>query len=271
MLGELLDAFLQQRDLHLGGAGVAGSPPVVVENPRFASFVRVTTDVGQQRQAPPERRGPIPPRPKPASRSSPRAGLRSTLRVAAALASCVAETVMTGIAGGRLRCPGRGGQLPGAGAGLLRGRARAGTAARDARARGAGGSVRRGARASAMSAPRRALSGVPAGLDELRAVPGRRLGAARGARAAARPGRARHAPAHAKCLAMLAPVMMREGGQITRREGGCWRPATGSTSRGSWPRWRSAAEGASTFYDIARRVAAEPHGRARRPRHPGRT
>ena len=28
------------------GAGVAGSPPVVVENLALASFVRVTTDVG---------------------------------------------------------------------------------------------------------------------------------------------------------------------------------------------------------------------------------
>ena len=79
-------------------------------------------------------------------------------------------------------------------------------------------------------------------------------------------------PAHAACLAMLAPVMtMREGGRIYSPGGRvCSRRATGSTSPGSSPRSSSSpTEGARTFYEgtLAEALLALDGG-ARRPRHP---
>ena len=96
-----------------------------------------------------------------------------------------------------------------------------------------------------------AVPGVPAGLDELWRRAGTLPRAARGARAPARPGRARHAPAHAKCLAMLAPVMtMREGGQIYSPGGRLLEAGDRLDQPGLVAALEVvAAEGASTFYE----------------------
>ena len=79
-------------------------------------------------------------------------------------------------------------------------------------------------------------------------------------------------PAHAKCLAMLAPVMtMREGGRIYS-PGGRLLEAGDRLDQPGLVRALEvvAAEGARTLLrGDARRVAARPDGGARRPRHAG--
>ena len=194
--------------------------------------------------------------------------------VAAALASCVAETVMTGIAGGGYAV------LVEAGSG----RAQVldffvavpglGTAARDARARGAGRSVRGGARALLRrrrdvrrpGRARRAWTSCGAGAG---ALPWARL--VEPALRLARDGLAMP-PAHAKCLAMLAPVMTHARGRADLRAGraaaGGRRPARPAGARGR-AGGRRRRGGAHVLRGHARRVAARAHGRARRPRHPG--
>ena len=166
-------------------------------------------------------------------------GTAADAAVAASLASCVAETVMTGLArrrprdlAGRAR-PARARTLdffvavPGLG-----GR----SASRELdRARGA---VRRASSSTTRSGSRPArVPGVPAGLDELWQ---RARTPARGRASSSRRSRSRATaspmpPAHAACLAMLAPVMtMRRGRRDLLARGRAARgrrPA--ATSRGS--------------------------------------
>ena len=117
-----------------------------------------------------------------------------------------------------------------------------------------------------------AVPGVPAGLDELwrRAgtLPWERL--VEPALRLARAGLAMP-PAHAKCLAMLAPVMtMREGGQIYSPGGRLLEAGDRLDQPGLVAALEVGRRGRQhVLRGHARRVAAEAHGRARRPRHPG--
>src|SRR5262245_18460098 len=101
VVGQLLDPLREQRDLHLGRSGVSGRPPVAVEN---LSLCVLREGHDGRRLA----KVHVPPGVAAGHPATAEAGLEiladggnaADAAVAAALASCVAESVMTGIAGG---------------------------------------------------------------------------------------------------------------------------------------------------------------------------
>ena len=194
-------------------------------------------------------------------------GTAADAAVAACLASCVAETVMTGLLGGghALYYESNGGAVT----------------TLDCFVAAPSG---QGARLVELSVPfgeelvhyaigvsSCGVPGLPAGLDELWRRYGRlpwpRL--VEPALRLARDG-VTMPPAHAACLAMLAPVMtMREGGRIYAPQGRLLQAGDSLRAAGARDGARARRRGRSTqrLRGHARRVPARADGRARRLRH----
>jgi gamma-glutamyltranspeptidase/glutathione hydrolase len=217
VLGELFDPLREQRDLYLGRAGVAGGSPVAVENLALG-ILREGHD--RRRLA----KVQVPPGVAAGHPATAQAGLEilqdggtaADAAVAAALASCVAESVMTGIAGGGYALWSEAGSgraevldffvaVPGLGP------PRTKPTLEELAVPFGEELVHYFVGAATCAVP-----GVPAGLDELwrrgGVLPWPRL--VEPALRLAREG-VSMPPAHVRCLEMLAPVMtMREGARI---------------------------------------------------------
>ena len=218
----------------------------------------------------PRRRRPPGHRRAPASRSSREGGTAADAAVAAGLASCVAETVMTGLLGGGHAIYFDAAVGAGAEPRLLLRRAGSRRGAARRRARRARGAVRRGARplrgrARVVRRPRRSRGARRAAGARTGGCPGRGSSSRRcGSRATG----VTMPPAHAACLAMLAPVMtLREGARIYAPGGRLLqarRPARAAGARrGARVARRRGRRQRLHGHD--RRGAARALGRARRP------
>lgn len=253
MLGQLLDSLREQRNLHLSGAGVVTGPPVMLEN-----LALCVLREGHDRrrlakvQVPPGVAAGHPATAEAGLEILAEGGTAADAAVSAVLASCVAETVMTGIAGG------------GYALWLEAGSDRAEVLDFFVAVPGLGRPSERPELEELavpfgeelvhyfVGAATCAVPGVPAGLEELwrRAgtLPWTRLvePALRLAR-----GGVLMPSAHAKCLAMLAPVMtMREGGRIYTPGGRLLEAGDRLDQPGLVAAFEVlAAEGARSFYD----------------------
>jgi gamma-glutamyltranspeptidase / glutathione hydrolase len=253
VLGQLLDPPGEERDLHLGRPGVPGRPPVAVEN-LFLSVLREGHD--RRRLA----KVQVSPGVAAGHPATAEAGLEiladggtaADAAVAAALASCVAETVMTGIAGG------------GYAVWFDAGSGRAEVLDFFVTVPGLG-DLRQSPVLEELAVPfgeelvhyfvgaaTCAVPGVPAGLDALwtraGSLPWPRL--VEPALRLASEG-VSMPQAHAKCLAMLAPVMtMREGARIYAPGGRLLDAGDKLDQPGLEPALLLVAEeGARTFYE----------------------
>ena len=253
VLRQLFDPLREQRDLHLRGAGVATGSPVAVENLALC-VLREGHD--RRRLA----KVQVPPGVAAGHPATAQAGLEiledggtaADAAVAAALASCVAESVMTGIAGGGYAIwleAGRGRaevldffvDVPGLGNGRE-------TPALEELAVPFGEELVHyfvGAATCAVPASRRDSTSSGGG-------PGRSLGAAGRARAPPRrerrldAARAREVPRDARARDDDA----RGRAHLLARRTSSSRQATGSTSRASSPRSRSSAQKVrAAFYE----------------------
>src|SRR5262245_17180104 len=253
VLGQLFDSLREQRDLHLRRAGIPTGPPVAVENLALC-VLREGHD--RRRLA----KVKVPPGVAAGHPATAEAGLEilaeggsaADAAVAASLASCVAETVMTGIAGGGYAIWIEAGgdtaevldffvSVPGLGNGRK-------TPELEELAVPFGEELVH----YFVGAATCAVPGVPAGLDELwrrgGTLPWKRL--VEPALRLALDG-VLMPSAHAKCLAMLAPVMtMRGGGRIYAPAGRLLEAGDRVAQPGLVAALETLAEeGARSFYD----------------------
>jgi gamma-glutamyltranspeptidase / glutathione hydrolase len=252
VLGQLLDPLGQESNLHLGRPGVPTGPPVTVENLALG-VLREGHDRRRlaKVQVPPGVAAGHPATADAGLEILAEGGTAADAAVAAALASCVAETVMTGIVGG------------GYALWIDAGSDRADVLDFFVAVPGLG-SPRGPSELEELAVPfgeelvhyfvgaaTCAVPGVPAGLDELwrrgGTLPWRRL--VEPALRLAETG-VPMPPAHARCLAMLAPVMtMREGGRIYSPNGRLLEAGDVLEQPGLVAALEViAAEGARTFY-----------------------